>query len=99
MLLCSTAHITLFKWSQSVVTVLMYSMKQKNLLFKRSTCAPGHTFSVLKQISIVLILKWSCVENVPSASKSHGGSHIFESLKKEPKVCIFNFTLSLSSFL
>ena len=51
-------------------------MKQKNLLTK---CAPGHTLSVLKPISIVV--KWWCVVSVlsPLASKSYGGSQILNS--------------------
>ena len=52
-------------------------MKQKNLLMK---CAPGHTLSVLKPISIVV--KWRCVVSVlsPLASKSYGGSHILNEI-------------------
>ena len=61
-LLCSTAHALSF---------LACSMKQKNLLMK---CAPRHTLSMLKPISIVF--KWRCVVTVlsPLVSKSYGRS-------------------------
>ena len=68
-LFCSTGHALLFK---------VCSMKQKNLLMK---CAPGHTLSVLKNISFVV--KWRCAVSVlsPFASKSYGGSHLISAFK------------------
>ena len=63
-LLCSTAHALLF---------LACSMKQKNLLMK---CAPGHTLSVLKPISIVFKCRGVVTVLSPLASKSYGRSHM-----------------------
>ena len=64
MLLCSTAHALLF---------LACSVKQKNLLMK---CAPGHTLSVLKPISIVFKCRRAVTVLSPSASKSYGRSQM-----------------------
>ena len=64
MLLCSTVHALFF---------LACSMKQNNLLMK---CAPGHTLSVLKPISIVFKCRHVVTVLSPLASKSYGRSHL-----------------------